>query len=486
MILDGFGLSEKEEGNAIALANTPNFDEFWSSHPHTTLKACGEAVGLMEGQMGNSEVGHLNLGAGRIVYQDIVRISKSIKDGSFFENKVLLSAVENVKKNNSMLHIMGLVSPGGVHSHHTHIYALLDLAEMHNVPTMVHAFLDGRDTPPKSAYQYISELEDKMVGRAVMGTVVGRYYAMDRDKRWERTKLAYDAIVNGIAPYYAKSGVEAVLMAYERGETDEFVKPTIITPHRMKDEDSVIFFNFRADRARQLTYALVDRNFSEFPTTAHPYFVAMTRYDEHLQLNVAFDKQNLENTFGEWISKLGLTQLRIAETEKYAHVTYFFSGGREDPFKGEDRVLVPSPKVPTYDMKPEMSAYEVTQKVVEMMGRYDVVVMNYANPDMVGHTGVLEAAIRAIEVVDECMGRVAKRVRELGGRLVITADHGNAEQMMDETQPHTAHTTNPVPFIILDEDFELEQGILGDVAPTLLDMMGIEKPDEMDRSSLIK
>ncbi|KUK05239.1 MAG: 2,3-bisphosphoglycerate-independent phosphoglycerate mutase [Methanosarcinales archaeon] len=489
VVLDGFGLSESERGNAIAAARTPNIDHLFSSYPFTTLCAHGEAVGLPEGQMGNSEVGHLNIGAGRIVYQDIVRISKAIEDGSFFQNEALLSAVRWVKEHRSILHLLGLVSPGGVHSHQEHLYALLELARMHDVPVMVHAFLDGRDTPPRSAHLYIRELEKRLHDGQVVGSVCGRYYAMDRDRRWERTRLAYDAVVNGVSEYRAQSGYDAVIRAYERGENDEFVRPTVVAPHRMRDEDAVIFFNFRADRARQLTLALTDRAFKEFPVSAHPFFVAFTRYEEDIPLNVAFDKQHLINTFGEWISRHGLTQLRIAETEKYAHVTYFFSGGREEPFEGEERILIPSPKVATYDLKPEMSAYEVTDAVVEHMGRFDVVVMNYANCDMVGHTGIMEAAVRAVEAVDECVGRVMERTLSLGGTLVLTADHGNAEQMLDDGTPHTAHTNNPVPFVIARRGFACtlrDGGILGDIAPTLLELLGLPVPEEMSGRSLIE
>jgi len=490
VILDGFGLSPAKRGNAIAAARTPRLDSLFSSYPFTQLKACGEAVGLPEGQMGNSEVGHLNIGAGRVVYQDIVRISKAIEDGSFFKNEALISAVSWVKEHGSVLHLLGLVSPGGVHSLHTHLYALIELARRHNVPVMVHAFLDGRDTPPQSAHEYIAELEKRLEGVGSIGTVCGRYYAMDRDKRWDRTQLAYDAIVRGTAPHTAKSGYEAVMAAYERGETDEFVKPTVVEPHTIKDEDAVVFFNFRADRARQLTRALVDEGFSEFPTTAHPFFVAFTPYEDDLELNVAFERENLVDTLGEWISKHHLKQLRIAETEKYAHVTYFFSGGREEPFEGEERTLIHSPKVATYDLKPEMSAHEITDAVVESMERFDLVVMNYANCDMVGHTGIMEAAVRAVETVDECVGRVLDRTLSLKGTLVLTADHGNAEQMLDEDgTPHTAHTLNPVPFVIARQGYVCtlrDEGVLGDVAPTVLELMGLDIPQKMTGRSLLR
>ncbi|MHC1602732.1 MAG: 2,3-bisphosphoglycerate-independent phosphoglycerate mutase [Methermicoccaceae archaeon] len=490
VILDGFGVSDNKVGNAIAAARTPRLDYLFSSYPSTQLEACGKAVGLPEGQMGNSEVGHLNIGAGRIVYQDIVRISKAIEDGSFFKNEELVSAVQWAKEHGSVLHLLGLVSPGGVHSLHTHLYALLELAQMHGVPVMVHAFLDGRDTPPKSAHSYISQLEEKLGKNASIATVCGRYYAMDRDKRWDRTQLAYRAIVNGEAEYSAKSGYDAVMAAYERGETDEFVKPTVVEPHTIKDEDAVIFFNFRADRARQLTRALVERAFSEFPTTAHPFFVALTPYEDDLNLNVAFKRQNILDTIGEWVSKHQLKQLRIAETEKYAHVTYFFSGGREEPFKGEERILIPSPKVATYDLKPEMSAYEITDAVVESMGKFDLVVMNYANCDMVGHTGIMEAAVKAVEAVDECVGRVLDHTLSLGGTLVLTADHGNAEQMLDEDgTPHTAHTLNPVPFVVARQGYERtlrDGGVLGNIAPTLLELMGMDIPEKMSTTSLLR
>lgn len=505
IILDGFGVSKHKEGNAIYAANRPNLTNYWNYYPHTTIQASGLDVGLPEGQMGNSEVGHLNMGAGRIVYQDLVRITKDIKEGGFFKNPQLLAAVENAKRNDAALHLMGLVSDGGVHSHIEHLYALLELAKQHGLQKVyVHCFLDGRDVPPSSAKTYIEALQNKMdeLGIGSIATIMGRYYAMDRDKRWDRVKRAYDAMVLGEG-YRAASGLEAVEKAYERGETDEFVVPTVIEKDNapvatVKPNDSIIFFNFRADRARELTSSFINPDFDGFErgNGYFPvFFVSMTQYDATFEnILFAYPPQELKNTFGEYISHLGLKQLRIAETEKYAHVTFFFNGGVETPNEREDRVLIPSPKVATYDMKPEMSAFEVTEEVIRRIesDKYDVIIMNYANPDMVGHTGIMEAAIAAIEAIDKCVGRVIETVRKRGGKAIITADHGNAEQMVDYVtgEPFTAHTSNPVPFIIVDDTHVnaklRDGGRLADVVPTLLDMMDVSKPLEMTGNSLIE
>ncbi len=499
MILDGFGENNNENGNAVKLANTPNIDKLMKMCPTTDIFTSGLNVGLPDGQMGNSEVGHTNIGAGRIVYQELTRITKSIEDGDFFSIPEFNEAIENCIKNNSSLHIMGLLSDGGVHSHIRHLYALLELAKRKGIENVyVHCFLDGRDTPPASAENYIAQLEEKMKEKEIgkIASITGRFYAMDRDKRWERVKKAYDALVNGIGEK-ANTALAAIEASYQKEIFDEFVEPTVIcngdTPvATIQENDSVIFFNFRPDRARQITRALVDDKFDGFETkNLNLYFVCMTPYDETMpNVHVAFKKEALSNTFGEYISNLGLTQLRIAETEKYAHVTFFFNGGEEKQYKGEDRILVPSPKVETYDLKPEMSAYEVTEKVVDAIksGKYNAIILNYANPDMVGHTGNLDAAIKAIETIDECVGKVIEAVEEKHGVLMITADHGNAEQMIDYKtgEPHTAHTTNPVPLILVGMgDIKLKQGKLADLAPTMLDIMGLEKPQEMTGESII-
>lgn len=502
VILDGWGLREEKEGNAIALARKPNMDRLWGEYPHTSLKTSGEDVGLPEGQMGNSEVGHLNIGAGRIVYQELTRISLAIREGHFFENPVLLEAVEHVRRRDSSLHLMGLVSDGGVHSHIDHLYALLELARDQGLRRVyVHAFLDGRDVPPANAREYIVPLEDKMAAMKTgrIATIMGRYYAMDRDRRWERTERAYRAMVLGEG-LRAGSALEALARAYERGETDEFVQPTVIEDGegrpvaRVKEEDAVIFFNFRPDRARQITRAFVDEEFSGFERPGGRlgvYFACMTMYDKTIDAPVAFRPQVLVNTLGEVLSYHKLRQLRLAETEKYAHVTFFFNGGVEAPNEGEDRLLIPSPKVPTYDLKPEMSAPEVTDAFLQKLAeeKYHVIIMNYANPDMVGHTGVLDAAIKAIEAVDHCVGRVVGAVLERRGTVLITADHGNAEVMLDEKgEPHTAHTTNLAPFILVNDELRgaaLRPGRLEDVAPTILHLLGIEKPAEMTGNSLL-
>lgn len=502
IILDGWGYREAREGNAILAARTPNLDHLTEEYPWCFLEASGEAVGLPEGQMGNSEVGHLNIGAGRIVYQDLTRINLSIRKGDFFKNPTFLGAISNAKANNSSLHLMGLVSYGGVHSYMTHIYALIKLAQKEGLKKVyIHAFLDGRDVPPKAALKDIKELDAfcKENGRAKIATISGRYYAMDRDKRWDRIKLAYDALTRGVAPYKTPDAETAVLEAYKRGETDEFVKPTVITDSEgkpeavIKDNDSIIFFNFRPDRARQLTWAFVNKDFESFPREKHPkvYYVCMAQYDETLDLPIAFPPEELENVLGEVLSKQGLIQLRIAETEKYAHVTFFLNGGQEKCYEGEDRCLIPSPKIATYDLKPEMSAYEVTEEVMGRIrsGKYDVIILNFANMDMVGHTGIFEAAVKAVEAVDSCMGRIAEALKEAGGVAIITADHGNAEKMENPTtgEPHTAHTSNPVKCVYAgnNEVKALKNGKLCDLAPTLLELLKIRKPEEMTGESLI-
>jgi 2,3-bisphosphoglycerate-independent phosphoglycerate mutase len=502
IILDGWGFREAKEGNAILAARTPNLDRLVKEYPWCFLEASGEAVGLPEGQMGNSEVGHLNIGAGRIVYQDLTRINISIRDGDFFTNPAFLNAISNAKNKDSSLHLMGLVSYGGVHSYMTHIYALIKLAQEKGLKKVyLHAFLDGRDVPPKAALEDIKELDAfcKENGNAKIAMVSGRYYAMDRDKRWDRIKLAYDALTIGVAPYTAPDAETAVSEAYSRGETDEFVKPTVVTDSEGKpvatiqDNDSVIFFNFRPDRARQLTWALMNENFDGFVRDKRPkvYYVCMAQYDETLDLPIAFPPEELENVLGEILSKQGLIQLRIAETEKYAHVTFFLNGGQEKCYEGEDRCLIPSPKIATYDLKPEMSAYEVTDEVIRRIqsGKYDVIVLNYANMDMIGHTGIFEAAVKAVEAVDKCVGRIVGALQEKGGVALITADHGNAEQMINfETgEPFTAHTSNPVKCIYLgnDEVKALKNGKLCNLAPTLLDILGVPKPQEMTGKSLL-
>ena len=501
MILDGFGDNPNKDGNAIKLANTPNIDKLMKKYPNTDIYTSGKYVGLPDGQMGNSEVGHTNIGAGRIVYQELTRITKSIEDGDFFSNQELISAIENCKKNNSKLHILGLVSDGGVHSHIRHLYGLLELAKRRDFEDVyVHCFLDGRDTPPASAEGYIIKLQEKMQEKGIgkIASISGRFYSMDRDKRWQRVQKCYDALVKGEG-IKANSAVKAIEDSYQKEVFDEFVEPTVICNGeepiaKIEENDSVIFFNFRPDRAREITRAIVDKDFNEFETKKmNVYFVCFTNYDETMpNVHIAFKKETLHNTFGEVVSKAGLTQLRIAETEKYAHVTFFFNGGEEKQYPGEDRILVPSPKVETYDQKPEMSAYEVTDKVVEALenDKYDAVILNFANTDMVGHTGSLEAAIKAVEAVDECVGRIVKVIEEKKGNLIITADHGNAEQMIDYKtgEPHTAHTTNPVPIILITDNpnYKLkENGKLADLAPTMLELMGLEKPQEMTGESLL-
>ena len=500
MIIDGYGINENEKGNAVKAANTPNLDKLYKTCPTTEIYTSGLKVGLPEGQMGNSEVGHTNIGAGRIVYQQLTRITKSIEDGDFFSIPEFVSAIENCKKNNSKLHILGLVSDGGVHSHIRHLFGLLEMAKRKDFEDVyVHCILDGRDTPPASAENYIMQLEEKMKEKGVgkIATVSGRYYTMDRDKRCERVQIAYNAMVKGEGEK-ASLATKAIEDSYQKEIFDEFVVPTVIcngdNPVATIDKnDSVIFFNFRPDRAREITRTLVDPEFNDFETKKdlNLKFVCMAEYDASLpNVSVAFKPERLVNTFGEYISNKGLTQLRIAETEKYAHVTFFFNGGEEKQYPGEDRILVPSPKVATYDLKPEMSEPEVTEKVVEAInsGKYDTIVLNYANSDMVGHTGSMEAAIKAIEAVDDGVGKVVEAMKNNGGVLLITADHGNSEQMIDyvTNEPHTAHTTNPVPLILVGmENTKLKSGKLADLAPTMLDIMGLEKPSEMTGESLL-
>ena len=496
IIMDGFGISPTQEGNAIANARKPNLERLWKQYPTTTLKASGLAVGLPRGQMGNSEVGHLNLGGGRIVYQDLTRISLAVEKGTFASNPVLHEAMNLARKGDSKLHLIGLLSDGGVHSHITHLYALLEMARSMDLSRVfVHAILDGRDVPPRSALGYFRDLEEKFsqTGTGSTATVSGRYYTMDRDRRWERVEKAYRCLVYGEG-LRADSAEEAVRKGYDRGENDEFIMPTVVDDKGMVDDgDSIIFFNFRPDRAREITRAFVDKDFQEFATKPiRVHYTCMTQYDATLNAPVAYPAENLIDTLGEVVSRAGLKQLRIAETEKYAHVTYFFNGGKEEVNPGEDRVLIPSPKVATYDLQPQMSAYEVRDELLARLdsGRYDLVVLNFANPDMVGHTGIFEAAVKAVEVVDGCVGEIVDRILSLGGAVLLTADHGNAEKMQDSDtgQPHTAHTTNPVPISLITSDrksYRLrEDGILADVAPTALELMHIPQPEAMTGRTL--
>ena len=503
MILDGFGLNENGEHNAVAEAKKPNIDKLMAEYPWVKGNASGMAVGLPEGQMGNSEVGHLNMGAGRIVYQELTRITKEIQDGTFFENPALMSAVENCKANDSALHMFGLLSDGGVHSHNTHLYGLLELAKRNNLSKVyVHAFLDGRDTPPASGKDFVADLEAEMakIGVGEVASVCGRYYAMDRDNNYDRVQLAYNALTKGEG-LQAASAVAAVEESYDREETDEFVKPTVVMKNgapvaTIKDGDSVIFYNFRPDRAREITRSFCDDDFKGFDRgeRLNIKYVCFSDYDPTIpNKEVAFHKIAVTNTFGEWLAAKGMKQARIAETEKYAHVTFFFNGGVEEPNEGEDRILVNSPKdVATYDLKPQMSAYEVCDQLVNAIksGKYDVIIINFANPDMVGHTGVEEATIKAIEAVDECVGKAVEALKEVDGVMFICADHGNAEQLVDyETgAPFTAHTTNPVPFILVNADpsYKLrEGGCLADIVPTIIELMGMEQPVEMTGKSLL-
>ena len=501
MVLDGYGLNDNPEGNAIAMAKTPVMDSLMKDYPFVKGAASGLAVGLPDGQMGNSEVGHMNIGAGRIIYQDLTRITKAIEDGDFFENKGLLTAIENCKKNNSDLHLWGLLSDGGVHSHITHLYGLLEMAKKHGLTNVyVHAFLDGRDTPPASGKDYIEQLEAKMqeIGVGKIASISGRYYAMDRDNNWDRIQKAYDSLVSGTG-VQATDAVKAMEASYADGVTDEFVLPTVITDEAgkpvsvVKENDSVIFFNFRPDRAREITRAFCDDAFTGFERPFIPLtYVCFKDYDETIPNKIiAFEKESIKNTFGEFLAAQGKKQLRLAETEKYAHVTFFFNGGVEEPNEGEDRILVKSPKVATYDMKPEMSAYEVTDELLSRLdsGKYDVVILNFANCDMVGHTGVFDAAVKAVEAVDTCVGKVVEKVLSMKGTVLLTADHGNADRMYEEDgSPFTAHTTNPVPFILVNADpsYTLrEGGCLADIAPTLIELMGMEQPKEMTGKSLL-
>lgn len=505
IILDGFGCRENVDGNAIRADGVKHIRELWNAYPHTQIEASGNAVGLPAGQMGNSEVGHLNIGAGRVVYQELTRITKSIEDGDFFSNEAFLGAVENCKKHNSALHLYGLCSDGGVHSHLTHLYALVKLARENGLKNgFIHCFMDGRDVPPESGKGYIHALKNelKALGCGKIATVMGRYYAMDRDNRFERVEKAYAALVYGEG-IQAEDPEAAMQASYDAGVTDEFIIPVVITENgapvgTVRANDSVIFFNFRPDRAREITRAFIlpefdgfDRKKGFFPL----HYVCMTQYDKTfgMRVHVAFKPEHLSNTFGAYISSMNKTQLRIAETEKYAHVTFFFNGGVEAPNPGEDRALIPSPKVATYDLKPEMSAYEVTAEAVKRIesGKYDVMILNFANPDMVGHTGVMEAAVKAVHAVDECAAEVVSAILKAGGRAIITADHGNCEQMVGpDGEPFTAHTTNPVPLILVD-DMRKEAkfrtgGRLCDLAPTLLALMGLPVPEEMSGRSLLE
>jgi len=503
MILDGYGLNDNPEANAVAMAKTPVMDRLMAEYPFVKGYASGMAVGLPDGQMGNSEVGHMNMGAGRIVYQELTRITKEIQDGEFFENPELLAAINNCKVRGSDLHLYGLLSDGGVHSHNTHLYALLEMAKRNGLDRVyVDCFLDGRDTPPRSGIDFLAQLEDKMkeIGVGKIAMISGRYYAMDRDNNYDRVKIAYDALPKGEG-ITAASSAEAIQSSYDRDESDEFVKPTVILEDGkpvslIKDGDSVVFFNFRPDRAREITHCFCDNEFSYFDRGPRKkvFYVCFKDYDPEIpNKEIAFKKVDVTNTFGEWIAAQGMKQARIAETEKYAHVTFFFNGGVEEPNENEDRILVRSPKdVPTYDLKPEMSAYGVLDKLLGAIesDKYDVIVINFANPDMVGHTGVLPAAIKAVEVVDECVGKAAEAIIKKGGVLFICADHGNCEQMVNyETgAPHTAHTTNPVPFILVNYDKEYgldEGGVLADIVPTLIQCMGKEQPKEMTGRSLL-
>jgi 2,3-bisphosphoglycerate-independent phosphoglycerate mutase len=504
IILDGWGYSEDPEGNAIMAANKPVWDRFWADYPHTVLSGSGLDVGLPCGQMGNSEVGHLNMGAGRLVPQDLVRINMAIEDRSFFNNPVLVKAVDQAKNSDKAVHILGLLSPGGVHSQGAHLEAMIRLAAQRGAQKIyLHGFLDGRDTPPKSALASIETMERLFaeLGVGQIASLCGRYYAMDRDQRWERVQHAYDLLTEGVAVRYANTAAEGLEAAYAAGETDEFVKPTAIfpagqSPITINDGDSVIFMNFRSDRARELTHAFLDEKFSGFIRAKHPKlaeFATLAEYAADIKAPIAFAPQSLDNVFGEYISNLGLTQLRIAETEKYAHVTFFFNGGREAPFSGEERILVPSPKIATYDLLPEMSAPLLTEKLVEAIQsqKFDVIICNYANADMVGHSGNLPAAVKAIECIDTCLGKVVSALQSVGGECLITADHGNVERMFDAVthQPHTAHTSNVVPLLYIGRPAQFvkaQHGTLTDVIPTLLNIMGVVQPSEMTGHNLIE
>lgn len=495
IIMDGWGIRKKREGNAVALARTPNFDRLKKKYPYNELKAAGKAVGLMKGMMGNSETGHLNIGAGRIVPEDVVRINKSISNKSFFKNRAFLRAIENVKRKNSTLHLMGLLSDAGVHSLDLHLYALLKLVTQHKLKkVMIHLFTDGRDTPIKSAKKYLKKLEKeiKKYKTGKIATIIGRYYAMDRDNRWQRTEKAYFCLAKAKG-VKVKTALEGIRKAYQKGETDEFLKPIVVADFQgIKNDDSVIFFNYRPDRSRQLVKAFLEPRFNKFKRgqKLKLKFVCMTKYYKEIEALIAFEHFKLKNIFGEVISKKGISQLRIAETEKYSHVTFFFNALREKPFPKEDRILIPSPKVATYDLKPEMSANKVTKAVIKAIKseKYKVIILNFANPDMVGHTGNLKAAIFAIETVDKCLGRVVKAIQDQKGIAIITADHGNAEYMIDPKTKEalSEHSTNPVPLIIVsDKNYALKKGKLADIAPTMLKILGIKKPKEMTGICLI-
>lgn len=502
IILDGFALRSERMGNAVAQANKPNFDKYWNSYPHSTLVASGEAVGLPEGQMGNSEVGHLNIGAGRIVYQSLTRVNLSIREGEFYKNETFVNAIKHVKEKGKNLHLFGLLSDGGVHSHIEHMFALLRLAKEEGVENVyIHGILDGRDVGQKTAEKYIKATQEKIAeyGVGEFATISGRYYSMDRDKRWDRVEKSYRAMVYGDGPAYSDP-LQVVEDNYNNGIFDEFVLPSVITKENgepvatIKDEDAVIFYNFRPDRAIQISNTFTNEDFRSFDRgEKHPkdlYFVCLTHFSETVNGYVAFKPTNLDNTLGEVLSQNGLTQLRIAETEKYPHVTFFMSGGREAEFPGEKRILINSPKVATYDLKPEMSAYEVTDALLKEIeaDNFDAIILNFANPDMVGHSGMLEPTIKAIETVDECLGKIITLIEQKGGKAIITADHGNSDEVVTlEGTPMTAHTTNPVPVIVTDKNAELRtDGILGDLAPTMLDLLGIDKPAEMTGTSIIK
>lgn len=501
IILDGFALREDVTGNAVAQANKPHFDRYWNAFPHATLQASGKAVGLPDGQMGNSEVGHLNIGSGRIVYQDLTRIGQEIEEGRFYTNETFLQAINHVKRAGSQLHITGLLSDGGVHSHIDHLFALLELAAKEQVDPLIHAFLDGRDVSPDSAIQYIEQLQAKIaeLGVGRIATIQGRYYAMDRDQRWERTEKSYRAMVYGTGPQ-AIDSIQVVQTMYQQEIYDEFILPTVITDEsgapvgRVQEQDAVICFNFRPDRAIQLSQAFTQSDFLGLDRgDAHPkllHYVCMTKYSDTVNGAIAYPPIDLSKVYGEVISQHGLRQLRTAETEKYPHVTFFFNGGREEPFPGEERILIPSPKVATYDLKPEMSVYEVTEALLLAIEeeKFDTIILNYANPDMVGHSGKLEPTIEAVEAVDQCLGQVVDLVLKKGGVALITADHGNADMVLDPAgRPHTAHTTHPVPCIVTASGVKLRSdGVLADLAPTLLDLLGVQQPKEMTGKTLIQ
>jgi 2,3-bisphosphoglycerate-independent phosphoglycerate mutase len=498
MILDGFGHSESQESNAIYAAKKPVLDRLYASVPHGLISGSGMDVGLPDGQMGNSEVGHMNLGAGRVVYQDFTRVTKAIRDGEFFENPTICAAVDKAVAAGKAVHILGLLSDGGVHSHQDHLVAMAELAFKRGAEKIyLHAFLDGRDTPPKSAASSIELLDEtfKTLGKGRIASLIGRYFAMDRDNRWDRVAQAYNLIVDGNGEFNAATAQEGLQAAYERGESDEFVKATTLgEPVKVEDGDAVVFMNFRADRARELSRVFVEDDFKEFERARQPKlagFVMLTQYAASIPAPAAFAPGSLENVLGDYLAKNGKTQLRIAETEKYAHVTFFFSGGREEPFPGEERILIPSPKVATYDLQPEMSAPEVTDRIVDAIEnqRYDVIVVNYANGDMVGHSGVFDAAVKAVECLDQCVGRIVEALEKVGGEALITADHGNVEQMSDAStgQAHTAHTSEPVPFIYVGKrNLKVrEGGVLADVAPTMLKLLGLPQPAEMTGTSIL-